>query len=271
MSKSKGNVVTPMNVLDEYGADAVRYWAANGRPGADTAFEVQQMRVGRRLAVKLLNASKFVFSDLPPAGEVTHDLDRAVLARMGDVVDGATEAFEAYDYTRALDSTETCFWWFCDYYLELVKGRRYDEARGEGAQSASCTLQLAMSAFQRLFAPFLPFACEEVWSWWREGSIHLSPWPDAGELRSAAGSNAADGLALTAISDVLGEIRKAKSQARQPMRALVTRATVYDAAERLNAISIGLDELRAAGRIAVLDRVEADDFRVDVEMEPDEA
>ncbi len=129
MSKSKGNVVTPMHLLEEHGADAVRYWAANGRPGTDTAFDAQQMKVGRRLAVKLLNASKFALADLPPQGEaLTSPLDRALIARLAAVVEDATQSFEHYDYARALQHTEELFWWFCDYYLELVKGRRYDSA-----------------------------------------------------------------------------------------------------------------------------------------------
>ncbi len=127
MSKSKGNVVTPVHLLEEHGADAVRYWAANGRPGVDTAFDAQQMKVGRRLAVKLLNASKFALSDLPPQGrELTHPLDRAMIARLASVVKEATDSFEDYDYARALERAEGFFWWYCDYYLELVKGRRYD-------------------------------------------------------------------------------------------------------------------------------------------------
>ncbi len=184
MSKSKGNVVTPMHLLEQHGADAVRYWAANGRPGTDTAFDAQQMKVGRRLAVKLLNASKFALADLPPEGDMLTDpLDRALIARLAATVEDATQSFEDYDYARALQHTEERFWWFCDYYLELVKGRRYDSSGDpEGAASVSRALRLAVSTFQRLLAPFLPFVCEEVWSWWQPGSIHRAPWPDAGEL-----------------------------------------------------------------------------------------
>ena len=228
MSKSKGNVVTPMHLLEEYGADAVRYWAASGRPGADTAFDPQQMKVGRRLAVKLLNASKFALADLPPAGEaLTNPLDRALLARLAAVVEEATSSFEDYDYARALERTETFFWWYCDFYLELVKGRRYEQA-GEASASVSRALRISLSVFQRLFAPFLPFVCEEVWSWWREGSVHRADWPDAAELRLAA--TAADGpredAALEIAADVLREVRKAKSEARRPMRAPVARVVV---------------------------------------------
>uniref|UniRef100_UPI00165D46C0 valine--tRNA ligase n=1 Tax=Actinotalea sp. JY-7885 TaxID=2758576 RepID=UPI00165D46C0 len=192
MSKSKGNVVTPMGLLEEHGSDAVRYWAASARLGTDAAFEVGQMKIGRRLAIKVLNASKFALSfgadttALDPAA-VTEPLDRAMLAGLADVVDKATQALEAYDHTRALELTETFFWTFCDDYLELVKDRAYGSAEaGAGATaSARAALALALDTLLRLLAPVLPFATEEVWSWWREGTVHRAPWPVAGPLRDA--------------------------------------------------------------------------------------
>jgi valyl-tRNA synthetase len=280
MSKSKGNVVTPMHLLDEYGADAVRYWAASGRPGADTAFDAQQMKVGRRLAVKLLNASKFALADLPDESDaLTNALDRAMIARLSRVVADASASFDAYDYARALERTETFFWWYCDYYLELVKGRRYDagetDAARAGAASVSRALRRSLSVFQRLFAPFLPFVSEEVWSWWQPGSIHLARWPDADELTAAFGgaqSDAREQRALELAADVLREVRKAKSQARRPMRAPVARAVVRDTAERLDALELAIDDLRLAGSIDVVETVEivdGDELAVDVELADD--
>jgi valyl-tRNA synthetase len=269
MSKSKGNVVTPMHLLEEHGADAVRYWAASGRPGTDTAFDPQQMKVGRRLAVKLLNASKFALSDLPPAGEaLSNPLDRAMIGRLARVAREAGESFEDYDYARALQRTEELFWWYCDFYLELVKGRRYDPSP-EVAASASRTLQLSMSVFQRLFAPFLPFVSEEVWSWWQEGSIHRAPWPEAPALSAEAGSGEQlrrEELALDATADVLREVRKAKSQAKRPMRAPVSRVIVRDTPERLEALQLGAEDLLAAGSIETLERAPAEEFAVEVEL-----
>jgi valyl-tRNA synthetase len=277
MSKSKGNVLTPMHLLEEHGADAVRYWAANGRPGVDTAFDPQQMKVGRRLAVKLLNASKFALADLPERGEsLVHPLDRALIARLAEIVESATDSFEAYDYARALEHCERFFWWYCDNYLELVKGRRYDSGDSQdalaGRGSASLSLQMSLSVFQRLFAPFLPFVCEEVWSWWQDGSVHRAPWPVASELRGlAAGPGAVNGeaLALDVTADVLHEVRKAKSDAGVPMRAGVELVTVRDTAERLHALELGSDDLRSAGSIAELALAEAGEFAVEVVLAGD--
>jgi valyl-tRNA synthetase len=271
MSKSKGNVVTPMHLLEEYGADAVRYWAASGRPGADTAFDPQQMKVGRRLAVKLLNASKFALADLPPEGPaLTHPLDRAVIARLASVVRDATESLEDYDYTRALERTEEFFWWYCDFYLELVKGRRYD-ADPEVTASVSRALRLSLSVFQRLFAPFLPFVSEEVWSWWQPGTVHHARWPEADELVAAAAGAERNGeqMALEVTADVLREVRKAKSQARRPMRAPVRRVVVRDTAKRLRALELGSGDLVAAGAIERLEPVEDEAFAVEVELAPE--
>ena len=272
MSKSKGNVVTPMHLLEEHGADAVRYWAASGRPGTDTAFEAKQMKNGRKLAVKLLNASKFALAELPPpAPELAHPLDRALLARLAGVVEAATQSFEAYDYARALERTEAFFWWYCDYYVELVKGRRYDPDPAV-AGPASLALRASLSGFQRLFAPFLPFVCEEVWSWWQQGSVHRAPWPQARELAALAGAaGAREQSALEITADVLREVRKAKSQARQPMRAPVALVTVRDSEERLDALALGEDDLMQAGAIAAVERAPAEELSVEVELAAQDA
>ncbi len=271
MSKSKGNVVTPMHLLEEYGADAVRYWAASGRPGADTAFDAQQMKVGRRLAVKLLNASRFALADLPAGGEeLTNPLDRAMIARLASVVTDATSCLEEYDYARALERVESFFWWYCDYYLELVKGRRYDPAP-QAAASVSRALRHSLSVFQRLLAPFLPFVAEEVWSWWQVGSIHLAGWPDVEELAAAVGGAQSDTPALeddalAVAADVLKEVRKAKSEARRPMRAPVKRVVVHDSVERLSALELGSGDLSRAGSIEALEPVVGEEFAVEVEL-----
>ncbi|HEX5215228.1 MAG TPA: valine--tRNA ligase [Vicinamibacterales bacterium] len=206
MSKSKGNVVTPMGLLEEHGSDAVRYWAAKGGPGVDTAFDAGQMKVGRRLAIKLLNASKFVLTKITPIGPVTEPLDRAMLRQLDDVVRQATEALQAYDYAAALRVTEAFFWGFCDDYIELVKRRRgRDDA---GAASANGAAQTALSVMLRLFAPVLPFVTEEVWSWWQPGSVHRSAWPTSAELAGAGD----DAHAYTRASEITAAIRQQRSE-----------------------------------------------------------
>ena len=225
MSKSKGNVVTPIDLLDEYGSDAVRYWAAMGRPGADTAYDVGQMKIGRRLAIKLLNASKFGLAQgaLMDAAAITNPADASVVANLANVVNEATKAFERYDYTKALEGTEDFFWRFTDDYLELIKERSYG-AQGEvQAKSARAALGVCLSVLQRLFAPFLPFVTEEVWSWWQEGSIHKAKWPTSAELSVADQGSAA---LMPALSQVLSDVRRAKTEAQASMKAQVAELEI---------------------------------------------
>jgi valyl-tRNA synthetase len=241
MAKSKGNVVTPMPLIEEYGSDAIRYWACSGRPGTDTAVDFGQMKVGRRLATKLLNASKFVLG-FPSVddGPVTEPVDLAMLAGLAEVADSVTEAFEGYDYARALERAETFFWSFCDDYIELVKGRAYSE--GPAAESALRALRLALDAQLRLFAPFLAFATEEVWSWWREGSVHRAPWPRAEELPAGG-----DPAVLSAAGEVLAQVRKAKSSAQVSMKTAVERLVVRDTQHRVALLQDAEADLVNAG------------------------
>ncbi len=226
MSKSRGNVVTPVEHLDKHGADAIRYWSASARPGTDTAFDENQIKVGRRLATKVLNASKFALGVPEGTGTVTEPLDLALLAALAEVVEEATAAFEAYDPSRALERTETFFWTFCDDYIELVKGRAYGD--GPDADSARVALRTALSVLLRLFAPVLPFATEEVWSWWQEGSVHRAPWPSAQDLKTEG-----DPQLLTVAGEVLSQVRKTKSSAQVSMKTEVSRLVVRDTVERL--------------------------------------
>ena len=264
MSKSKGNVVTPIALLEKYGSDAVRYWASSGRPGTDTAFDENQMKNGRRLAIKVLNASKFVLS-LPSSAEgaPSAPVDRALVAALARLVQECTAAFEGYDYARALERTETSFWSFCDDFLELVKNRAY--RGGDEGASASAALRIALSTFQRLFAPFLPFVAEEVWSWWQEGSVHRARWPESGELAAGEGG---DPLVLDMAADVLRALRKAKSEAKVSQRAGVELLVVRNTPARLAALRAAEGDLRDAGSVADLRLEEADSPGIDVTLAP---
>ncbi|HEX9763502.1 MAG TPA: valine--tRNA ligase, partial [Acidimicrobiia bacterium] len=227
MSKSKGNVITAQDLIEEHGAEAIRYWACNGRPGADTAIDTGVMRIGRRLAIKILNASRFALglSEDVDASSITEPLDRSMLAALAMVIAQATTAFDGFDYSRALEVAERSFWEWTDDYLELVKSRAYGD--GPGSASAHAALQTALGSYLRLFAPFLPFVTEEAWSWWREGSVHRASWPTTAELADHLG----DAEVMAVTSRVLTAARRAKSDAKVSMRAGVdTLEVVADAA-----------------------------------------
>ena len=266
MSKSKGNVVTPNDLLVEHSSDAVRYWAASARLGTDAAFDTGQMKIGRRLAIKVLNAAKFVLSfEAPNADAKTSEpIDQSLLLNLAQVVTDATAAFDAYDHTKALELSEKFFWNFTDDYLELVKERAYGQGGFNSDEQASALVALRTSLLTllRLFAPFLPFATDEVWSWWQtnSGSIHRSSWPNAKELEAGLDATNADLLPLA--SQALFGTRKAKSDAKASMKADVTSAVMTAPAGVLERLEVLSRDLKAAGRIGSLTFAPADEISV---------
>ena len=266
MSKSKGNVVVPTDILDRFGSDAVRWRAAKARPGQDSPFDESEMKVGRRLAMKLLNASKFVLTlapDAADAGMVTNPVDKALLTALADVVDKATAAFDDFDYTVALETAETFFWAFCDDYLELVKERAYGTHSPAEQASAQAALALALDVQLRLFAPFMPFVTEETWSWTHEGSIHHALWPNVSELPTDGEPALLDDVAAALIV-----IRGAKSNAKVSMRTEVLSASFSGPADTLHRLEAIEADLRAVGRIVgdVKWVVAEGDLRVDARL-----
>ncbi|TDW31328.1 valine--tRNA ligase [Cryobacterium psychrophilum] len=266
MSKSKGNVVTPADMLVKHGSDAVRYWAASSRLGTDAAFDPQnptQIKIGRRLAIKILNASKFILAfegktDAP----VSEPLDQSMLAGLALVVGQATKAFENYDHARALEVTESFFWTFCDDYLELVKERAYGEP-GAARDSAVAALRTALSTLLRLFAPFVPFATEEAWSWTNDESIHRAPWPIVSELISEdAGASRGNIALLDLASRALTGIRRGKTDAKASPKTDISSAVIRGTTPEVGLLALAAADLKAVGRIDELIFVEGSELAV---------
>ena len=267
MSKSKGNVITPMGLLEEHGADGVRYWAASARPGTDTAFDPAQMKVGRRLAMKFLNAAKFILAKPEPLGDITHPIDAGVLQRLEFLAAQATRRLDEYDYAWVLQHTEAFFWDFCDNYLELAKARRYGDFGPAAAASANSAMLASLSTLNRLFAPFLPFVTEEVWSWWQPGSVHRAPWPDSRDLVAIIDVHSpAHSQTYGRVSEVLGEIRKRKAEMRLSPAAPLARVELHNS-ENFGDVwpAEVVTDLKAAARAEHIAFIRDTGLRVDIE------
>jgi valyl-tRNA synthetase len=255
MSKSKGNVVTPMHLLDQYGADAVRYWSLSAKLGTDTAFDEKVLKVGRRLVTKLFNASKFVLSQEGPEGPISRPLDLAFQARLRRTVEQASAFLEAFEHAAALDAIERFFWsGFTDSYVEMVKARARSESDPEGRASAVASLNLGLRTLLRLFAPFLPFITEEVWSWRYtapgQGCIHRSSWPRAEDFTGIApGDDAVFGTAVSFLECV----HRMKSASGASVGRHVARLRVAANAATRARVEPCLEDVRAAARVLDLD------------------
>jgi valyl-tRNA synthetase len=270
MSKSKGNVVTPLGLLQEYGSDGVRYWAARGGPGVDTAFDVGQMKIGRKLAMKVLNVSKFVLAGEQPAGAVTEALDRGMLQNLANLVDEATAELEQYEYAKALAKIESFFWDFCDNYVEAAKSRRYGDFGAEAAASASTAMRLALSTLLRLLAPYLSFVCDEVWSWSNSGSVHRAAWPTRAELIAVSGTDEAAQRSVFHLTEALNAIRKAKTDSKVSVGTPVQEVIYFAGDEAARSLALVERDLKAACRTDGL-VLKAGEPRVEITLKPAEA
>jgi valyl-tRNA synthetase len=269
MSKSKGNVVTPTHLLNDYSSDAVRYWAAKARLGADTTFDEGVLMVGKKLSNKLFNASKFVImqlSDYPKLTitDITQPIDLSFVYSLKHVIIYSTKAFEKFDYASALAKIETHFWQFCDHYIELVKGRAYREEDPIKKKSALATLDWALKTYLRLFAPYMPYITEEIWSWrYSNGSIHKAAWPSESELTDL--KLHADQLFEQAII-VLTEVRSAKSKANTSMKHPVNTVTIHSPEDTWQNYDAMKEDIIRAGSIASLTFQSRSTLRIDVEL-----
>jgi valyl-tRNA synthetase len=268
MSKSKGNVVTPLALLQEHGSDGVRYWAARGGPGVDTAFDPGQMKIGRKLAMKVLNVSKFVLAGDQPHGAVTEALDRGMLQNLAALVDDATAELEHYEYAKALAKIESFFWDFCDNYIEAAKSRRYGDFGPDAAASASTAMRLALSVLLRLLAPYLSFVTEEVWSWTNSGSIHQAHWPTRDELVKVSGSDESARRAVLHLTDALNAIRKGKADHKVSIGTPVQQVVYHAGDDAIACLTLLERDLKAAARTEALIFTPAADASVEITLKP---
>jgi valyl-tRNA synthetase len=290
MSKSVGNVVTPMKLLEDYTADGVRYWAASARLGMDTAFDEKVLKVGKRLVTKIFNAGKYVLGqsfgdaevglDDTPAIQITHELDRALIGKLRTLIEKTTASFGEFEYAHALMETEQFFWsQFTDSYLELVKGRARGDGKDDaGRVSAVITLRLVLNVLLRLFAPFVPYITEEVWSWafadeTNQRSIHAAPWPTVAELASIAAPK--DAGSFDVAVELMTAINKKKTELGASVGRIVRTTTIALPASRAEAIAPGLSDVLSSTKVeqhALVHRAtEGDAFVVDaMEVAPKE-
>ena len=265
MSKSKGNVVTPMHLLEKYSSDGVRYWASRARLGVDTAFEERIMEAGKKLAMKIFNVSKFVFMQVKNMDKldvlaVTNPVDQAFLSSLNETIAFATKSFTAFDYAGALNVIETAFWRFCDNYVELVKSRSYS-----GDVSAANTLGIALENFLRLLSPFMPFVTEEAWTScpWRSDddvSVHISGWPK--ELPNMPSAELFDTAEM-----VLLEIRKKRGEAGKGMKWPLSAFKLSGVKD----FALLKEDIAKAGTVleSAFDVSADGDFSLTVEFQPD--
>lgn len=255
MSKSKGNVVTPEDLLDEFSSDAIRYWASRARLGVDTAFDASVFTIGRKLITKLFNAAKFVAMQTEDMGEwshkdITEPLDMSWRVSLDQTIERSSHCLETFDYAAALDSIETRFWEFCDHYLELVKGRAYREIDVAKKRSALAGLSDTISVFLKLFAPYIPYITEEIWSWTHsadDGSIHQSSWP-----KKSGFIHQSDDAFKIAI-EIMSQIRSEKTAGKKSLNFPVQKVTLHCTNNQKQVIQSIQDDLMRAGTIERLE------------------
>ncbi|MFP8891434.1 valine--tRNA ligase [Natrialbaceae archaeon A-CW2] len=229
MSKSRGNVVQPAEVLAEYPVDAVRFWAASAAVGDDFPFQEQDIVAGEKLLRKLWNASKLIDTLAPrnpPEPDEIEPIDRWLLAELDDTIETLTEHFEAYEFAKARNHLRTFFWnTFCDDYLEIAKTR-------EDRPSTQYALRTAHRAFLLLWAPIIPHATEEIWQTVyadEDGtetfdSLHTEAWPEP------AGYEADLEAGETAM-EVISALRRYKSDRQLPLNASIDAVSVHGTLE----------------------------------------
>ena len=251
MSKSKGNVVVPNDLIEQYGADAVRYWSANARLGADTANDEQVFKVGKKLVVKIFNASKFVLNnfhkiDVLDKSNIKNPLDKSLVSIFNNYLEKITESLNKYQFAEALNLTEDFFWnYFTDNYIELVKNRRLNGSSVDSL-SASTTLILILENVLKLFAPFVPMITDEIWltMYPDKKSIHLQKWPQKIDVDL----NNISSHEFEVAKESIASIRKEKTSNEIGLGKEVEKITITVNKEKIEALNQVLGDVQDAAR-----------------------
>ncbi|MBS3091031.1 valine--tRNA ligase [Candidatus Pacearchaeota archaeon] len=222
MSKSKGNIIRPQDVMEKYGSDAIRYWAASSKLGEDINYQEKDVVTGKKFVTKILNATNFVFINLQYQRKMPklHETDRLFLIQLNKLINSSTKAFEEYNYSRAKLEADLFFWsTLCDNYLEIVKNRVYNGKENEKA-SAFYTLYQSLLIILKLMAPFTPYITEELYQehfkkYENKKSIHIESWPEKIKVKSSK----ADDDTWNKLLDIITKARQAKSEAKKSMKA----------------------------------------------------
>ncbi len=235
MAKSKGNVIDPRKVLEEYGADALRFLASNSKLGGDLDYLEQDLVAGKKIVTKLMNASKFVFMNLEDykgnAPKKFEKIDKIFLELLQKRINEVTDSFEKYEYSKSKQILESFFWNdFADNYIEIVKKRIYNES-GDKKISAQYVLYNSLFSILRMFAPIIPFVTEEIYQTYfrkveKKKSIHILEWPSiTGEIKKGkkvwthfGRSSVDEGERIWgSFKEILSMVRQAKTNAKKPM------------------------------------------------------
>ncbi len=243
MSKSKGNVISPKEVLAKYGADAIRFWAAGSKLGENMDYREEDVMAGKRFIIKLQNAANFVFMNLKDfdghKSEIRETTDELFLQKVDLLVNSVTKYFQDYEYSKAKQEIENFFWkTFCDNYLEIVKKRIYGKEK-EKKKSAQYGLYIGLLTILKLTAPIMPFITEYIYQehfkkYEKDKSIHLSKWPSEKII------NKSEDFDL--LLEVISKIRKEKTKANKPMNAEIILTLEKNIQKELHKM---IDDLRA--------------------------
>jgi len=252
MSKSKGNVINPKKVIEEYGSDALRFWASSSKLGSDLNYQEKDLIAGKKFVNKILNATRFAFMnmtdyDSKKRPEKLELIDEIFLKRLNELVKDCTNSFEKYEYSKSKSRAEQFFWNdFCDNYLEIVKKRVY-QGEGDKKLSAQYTLYQTLLTLIKIFAPITPFITEEIYqehfkNFEKDKSIHISSWPGYKEEKYE------DSIFET-FTELLSKIRQEKSNNKKAMNSEITLTIEKEIYEKLKDVLEDLKDVTNATEI----------------------